>query len=45
MCEAMASPQVRAAIEDEKHFIDHSRVASFATAENVVVGRSTDEHR
>jgi uncharacterized protein (TIGR02118 family) len=35
---AMATPELRAAIEDEKNFIDHSRVASFITTENVVVG-------
>ncbi len=38
---AMASPEVRAAIEDERNFIDHSRVASFITTEHVVVGEST----
>jgi uncharacterized protein (TIGR02118 family) len=35
---AMGSPEVAAALEDEKNFIDHSRVASFVTTENVVVG-------
>lgn len=35
---AMQSPQVRAALEDEKNFIDHTRVASFVTEENLVVG-------
>ena len=35
---AMQSPEVRAAIEDERNFIDHTRVASFITEENVVVG-------
>jgi len=35
---AMASPEVRAAMEDEKNFIDHSRVASFITTEQPVVG-------
>ena len=34
---AMRSPEVRAAIEDEKNFIDHSRVASFVTIEKPVV--------
>jgi uncharacterized protein (TIGR02118 family) len=34
---AMASPEVKAALEDEKNFIDHSRVASFVTVEKVVV--------
>lgn len=37
---AMGSAEVKAAIEDEKNFIDHSRVASFVTVENVVVGGS-----
>jgi uncharacterized protein (TIGR02118 family) len=36
--EAMRSPEVQAAVEDEKNFIDHTRVASFVTVENVVVG-------
>ena len=35
---AMGTPEVQAAVEDEKNFIDHSRVASFITTENVVVG-------
>jgi uncharacterized protein (TIGR02118 family) len=35
---AMGTPEVRAALEDEKNFIDHTRVASFITTENVVVG-------
>ncbi len=35
---AMQSPETRAALEDEKNFIDHTRVASFITEENVVVG-------
>jgi uncharacterized protein (TIGR02118 family) len=34
---AMGTPEVQAALEDEKNFIDHSRVASFVTVENVVV--------
>lgn len=34
---AMASPEVAAAMEDEKNFIDHSRVASFVTVEEPVV--------
>lgn len=38
---AMTSPEVQAALEDEKNFIDHSRVASFITTENVVVGSPT----
>jgi uncharacterized protein (TIGR02118 family) len=35
---AMRSPEVAAAVEDEKNFIDHSRVASFITVEKPVVG-------
>lgn len=35
---AMGTPEVAAAIEDEKNFIDHAKVASFVTVENVVVG-------
>ena len=35
---AMGTPEVAAAMEDEKNFIDHTRVASFVTTENVVVG-------
>jgi len=34
---AMGSPEVKAAIEDERNFIDHSRVASFVTIEKPVV--------
>ena len=34
---AMASPETRAALDDEKNFIDHTRVASFITTENLVV--------
>jgi uncharacterized protein (TIGR02118 family) len=34
---AMGTPEVQAALEDEKNFIDHTRVASFITTENVVV--------
>lgn len=34
---AMDTPEVQAALEDEKNFIDHSRVASFITTEHVVV--------
>lgn len=34
---AMGSPEVAAALEDEKNFIDHSRVASFVTIEKPVV--------
>ena len=35
---AMGSPEVREALEDEKNFIDHSRVASFVTEEKPIVG-------
>ena len=35
---AMDTPEVAAALEDEKNFIDHSRVALFLTEEHVVVG-------
>ena len=35
---AMQSPELKAALEDEKNFIDHTRVASFVTVEKVVVG-------
>jgi uncharacterized protein (TIGR02118 family) len=34
---AMGTPEVQAALEDEKNFIDHSRVASFVTIEKPVV--------
>jgi len=34
---AMRSPEVQAALEDEKNFIDHGRVASFVTIEHAVV--------
>ncbi|HET6614266.1 MAG TPA: EthD domain-containing protein [Dehalococcoidia bacterium] len=34
---AMRTPEVAAALEDEKNFIDHSRVASFITVEKPVV--------
>jgi uncharacterized protein (TIGR02118 family) len=34
---AMGSPEVQAALEDEKNFIDHTRVASFVTVEKPVV--------
>ena len=34
---AMQSPEVRAAVEDEKNFIDHTRVASFVTEEKPIV--------
>jgi len=34
---AMGTPEVAAALEDEKNFIDHSRVASFVTIEKPVV--------
>ena len=35
---AMGSSEVQAALEDEKNFIDHSRVASFVTEEKPIVG-------
>ena len=38
---AVGSPEVKAAREDELHFIDHSRSALFFTEENVVVGVGT----
>jgi uncharacterized protein (TIGR02118 family) len=34
---AMRSDEVKAAVEDEKNFIDHTRVASFVTTEKPVV--------
>ncbi len=34
---AMQSPELKAALEDEKNFIDHTRVASFVTVEKPVV--------
>jgi len=34
---AMRTPEVAAAIADERNFIDHSRVASFVTVEKPVV--------
>jgi uncharacterized protein (TIGR02118 family) len=38
---AMRTPETAAALEDEMNFIDHNRVASFVTVENVVVGESS----
>ncbi len=35
---ATGSPEVRAAIEDERKFIDHSKTALFFTEEHVIVG-------
>ena len=35
---ALGSPEIAAAMEDEKNFIDHSNVALFLTEEHVVVG-------
>ena len=35
--EAMRSPQVQAAREDERHFIDHGKVFAIVTEEKVVV--------
>ena len=37
MREAMVSPEVAAAREDERNFIDHSRVLAIVTEEKVVV--------
>jgi uncharacterized protein (TIGR02118 family) len=37
MRSAMQSDEVKAAMEDEKNFIDHTRVASFVTREKPVV--------
>ena len=34
---AMRSPEVAAALEDEKNFIDHTRVASFVTVEKPII--------
>ena len=34
---AVSSPETKAAIEDERNFIDHSRTALFITEEHVVV--------
>ena len=34
---AMQTPELKAALEDEKNFIDHTRVASFVTVEKPVV--------
>jgi uncharacterized protein (TIGR02118 family) len=34
---AMRSPEVQAALADEKNFIDHTRVASFVTIEKPIV--------
>ena len=34
---ALASPEARAAIEDERNFIDHSKTAFFITEEHQVV--------
>ena len=36
--QAMRSPEVQAAREDERNFIDHSKVFAIVTEENVVVG-------
>jgi uncharacterized protein (TIGR02118 family) len=38
MQEAFKSPEVRAAVEDERNFIDHTKVALFITEEAVIVG-------
>ncbi len=34
---AMKTPELAAALEDEKNFIDHSRVASFVTIEKPII--------
>ncbi|MDP9236825.1 MAG: EthD family reductase [Chloroflexota bacterium] len=34
---AMQTPELQAALEDERNFIDHSRVASFVTMEKPVI--------
>jgi uncharacterized protein (TIGR02118 family) len=39
---AVGSPEVKAAREDETHFIDHSRSAMFFTEEKPVVGAPTE---
>ncbi len=36
---ARASPETRAALEDERNFIDHGRVFAILTEENTVVGQ------
>jgi uncharacterized protein (TIGR02118 family) len=38
MQRALASPEVRAAREDERNFIDHSRVFAIITEEKAVMG-------
>jgi len=38
MRQGMRSPEVQAAREDERNFIDHSKVFAIVTEENVVVG-------
>ena len=38
MRSAMRTPELAAAMEDEKNFIDHTRVASFVTEEKPIVG-------
>ena len=38
---ARRSPEVRAAVEDERNFIDHSRVFAILTEEKPVVGDPT----
>ena len=35
---ARRSPEVRAAVEDERNFIDHSKTVLFFTEEHVIVG-------
>ncbi len=38
MRQAMRSPEVEAAREDERNFIDHSKVFAIVTEENVIIG-------
>jgi uncharacterized protein (TIGR02118 family) len=38
---AMRSPEVQAAREDERKFIDHGKVFAIVTEENVIVGAKT----
>jgi uncharacterized protein (TIGR02118 family) len=39
---AVGSPEVKAARDDETHFIDHSRSAMFFTEEHPIVGAATE---
>ena len=42
---AMASPELRAARDDERSFIDHSRVFLIVTQENVVIDGNSEGAR